>query len=270
MKNIKQALSEFLSPNGTLLRYSLSYCFLLSLLPTLIVGISFFQNSILDTESILPIIYQYIPENLIKPFIDYIMDKDFNNIVSLVISLAVSCYVASNALYSFLLISAKNESFDTYNILIRIKSVILFVVMFLGIIGIGLITHFLNLGIMITLSVGLVVSLYLFFRTLSFRKRPLSFGVIGAIFTSIAILLLGQLFFYIIVKFTTYESVYGPLSSIVVLLLSAYVISSVIYLGYCLNYAFANKTEKEEVKHKVLYQTGENIINKLKSLVIRK
>ncbi len=267
MKKIKWVISEFLSLEGSLFTYSLSYCFLLALLPSLSIGIMLFQNSVLDIEDLLGLAYQFLPKDLIQPFVEYILDKDYNTAISLTISLIISCYVASKGLYSFMLISAKHESFETYKTLIRIKSVILFFILVSGVIAIALITHLLHLEIMITFGVGLVIILYLFFRMLSFKKRAITFGLVGSIFTSISIVLLGQLFFFIIFRFTSYKNVYGPLSSVVILLLSVYIIACVIYIGYCLNFAYTKDPQKDQYKYLCIYRFGERIIDRFKVLI---
>ena len=59
------------------------------------------------------------------------------------------------------------------------------------------------------------------------------------------ILCLASLFITIINHFTSYQDVYGPLASLVTLLLAIYLISCIIYFGYCLNIVFEEDYGKE-------------------------
>lgn len=267
-KTIK-TFQEFFSQEGRLFRYSLSYCFLLALFPTLIITVILFQNNILDIHNILPFVYQFIPQEVIEPFIEYVMSKDYHTLTSMIVSLVVSSYLASNSFYSFMLISANHEEFETYGILIRIKAIILFAIFVLGIAGVAIATHVLQLHFVLIVLIGIFVVFYIFYRTLSFEKRPWQYGLPGAIFTTLALIVVGYLFLYIISIFTSYENIYGPLASIMILLLSIYVVSSIIYFGYCLNDNFAFSHSEKEYKNIKYYCFGEKWLGKLEDLVMR-
>lgn len=266
IKRFTAAFFEFFSQEGSLFRYSLSFCFLLALFPTLIVVLVLFQNDILDIQKVLTFIYQYLPQELLEPFVQYVMAKDYSNIISVIITLIVSGYLASNSFYSFMLISANHEEFKTYGILIRIKAILLFTMVVVGLLIIGVTTHILQLNRLITLLVVFLFGLYVFYRTLSFERRPWQFGLAGAIFATIAMALVGVLFFYIIKTFTSYHTIYGPLASVVVLLLSIYVFSSIIYFGYCLNDVFPFSYPNKKIKMAKFYEYGEYYIDKITTI----
>ena len=136
--------------------------------------------------------------------------------------------------FSFLLISASHEHVEVPKWSIRIKSVIIFVLMaFLFIACAYIATNFLIFTVYFSGIMLLVF--YFMYRTLSFRKRDWSFGLAGAMFSTIGVLLLATLFVMIVTKFTSYQDVYGPLASLVTLLLAIYLISCIIYFGFCLN-----------------------------------
>lgn len=263
IKKFTEAFFEFFSQEGSLFRYSLSFCFLLALFPSLIVVIVLFQNEILDIQKVLTFVYQYLPKELIEPFVEYVMAKNYSNILSVIITLSVSGYLASNSIYSFMLISANHEKFETYGILIRIKAILLFIIIIVGVLVIGVTTHLLQLNILITILVVFIFGLYVFYRTLSFERRPWQFGVPGAVFSTVAMILVGLLFFYIIKTFTSYHTIYGPLASVVVLLLSIYVFSSIIYFGYCLNDVFTFSYPIKKIKMARFYEYGEYYIDKI-------
>ncbi len=269
MKKINKVFGQFFSLEGSLFRYSLSYCFLFALLPGLIVALLLFQFSVLGVDELLAFLYHYVPEDLIKPFVNYIMQTDYSSVIALVVASVVPCFVASKSFYSFMLISAKEEGFVTSNILIRIKSFGLFVVFLASILGISLVTHLLKLHPSLSFGIGLVLLFWWFYRMLSFEKRPFHYGFLGAAFSTVAILIVSYGFIKIVSKFTSYSSMYGPLASLVMLFLVVYVVSCVVYFGYCLNLIYGK--HKEVIQHKSMwfYRTGEAIITKGKSLLFR-
>lgn len=269
IKKFMDAFLEFFSQEGSLFRYSLSFCFLLALFPSLIVVVIMFQNEILDLQKILPFIYQYLPKEIIQPFIEYITAKDYTNLMSVIFTLSLSGYLASNSFYSFMLISANHEKFDTYGILIRMKAILLFCLVVIAIMVAVIISQVFGISIFITGLVVVLGGLYLFYRTLSFQRRPWNYGLPGAILATVMMVIFGILFFYIIKTFTSYHSIYGPLSSVVVLLLSIYVFSSIIYFGYCLNNVFSFCYPNKRIKMAKFYRHGEKWIDKIKNIISR-
>ena len=59
------------------------------------------------------------------------------------------------------------------------------------------------------------------------------------------------------------QVLYGPLASIVVLLISIYLISSIIYFGYCLNHEYTKYVKKPEYKGSWYYNSGSWVIRKV-------
>ena len=129
MQRLKNVIKKFISPQGNLFRYSSSFCFLLALLPGLIIVLKIFQNEILNNPELINFLYSYVPEKLLAPFIQYILSREYNTYLSMIISLSLSIYLASNACYSFMLISMNDEGFSTYGILIRIKAIFMFILL---------------------------------------------------------------------------------------------------------------------------------------------
>lgn len=264
MKKFMQVIRMYLSLEGSLFRYSLSFCLLLALLPTLIIAILLFQNFIFDFQDLLSVLYHFLPEDLLQPFVNYIMDKNFSSIISIIVSLVAAIYIASKSFYSFMMISAAHEEFETRNILLRIKSFMMFVFFLGGIIGTGVIIHFFQIDPYLSYSVGLMGVFYFLFRALSFEKRPYSYGVVGAIFSTAGIVLVEWGFLTIVKTFTSYQNVYGPLASLVVMFLSIYIVSSIIYFGYCLNQEYGTHLPEKQIKSVWFYEYGEKFLNKFK------
>ena len=133
MERFQRVVMKFISPQGNLFRYSLSFCVLLALLPALIIFLKVFQTDILSGHNLINLLYDYVPETILAPFVEYVM--------SLIISMGFSIYLASNAFYSFMLISMTDEGFDTYAILVRIKAIVVFVLLVIGLVGLTLFNY---------------------------------------------------------------------------------------------------------------------------------
>lgn len=269
MMGIKQTFTQFFSMHGSLFRYSLSFSLLMALFPTVIVIITLFQYGILDINVILPTMYQYLPQDLLEPFVDYILSKESSNFISLIISFSITCVLASKSFYSLMLISANMEGFKTYKILIRIKSAILFIAAVVIIGSIAFIATILRLSYVYSTLFSLFIALYLLFRMLSFRHRDIYYGILGALFSSVSIVLVGVLFTYIVSNYMTYQNVYGPISSMMTLILMIYIISNILYFGYCLNFAYGKDSGVKAYKSIQFYHFGEQVIDSFKKVFKR-
>lgn len=263
MKPLVKVIKKFISPQSNLFRYSLSFCLLLALLPSLIVILKIFQNDLLDADKLVSLLYDYVPKILLEPFIKYVLSQEYGTFVSLIVSSAFSIYLASNAFYSFMLISMTDEKFETYSILIRIKAIILFLLLIFGIVTLAFFSYITGINTTIVMLGGLFIIFYFFYRFLSFEKRPLSYGLLGAIFTSAGIVLIGVFFFYVVDHYTRYYALYGPLASLVIMLISIYLISNVIYFGYCLNHEYGKSDDDIKYKHLYYYQVGNRLIDQI-------
>lgn len=264
MVKIKILFQYFSSFEGSLFRYSLAFSFLLALFPMLIVIVMLFHNSIFDIDILLDYLYRFIPEDLMQGFITYIMDKSYTNIVTLVISLVVALNLASRSLYSFLLISANYEGYNLPKFVIRVKAYILFIVLMLSVGVIGFIASFLHYPAFVSMGFGLFIVCFLLYRILAFEKKPLHYGLLGAVFATLAIWATSQLFLTLINLLTSYNNVYGPMASLLIALLSIYVVSSIIYFGYCLNLVYGPVYSNQTYKHEKLDLFILNTLTKIK------
>ena len=173
-----------------------------------------------------------------------------------IVSMIISFWLASRSNYSFLLISSKREEVLIPKWIIRAESYLQFLVVTVYVIGAAILItslSFMDPWLMpVVYLIAAFFGFYMFYRFSSFLKREKSYGVVGALAATLGVLLIGILFFEIINRFTNYDNVYGPLSSLVILFLSIYLIASVIYIGYILNQAFASKPSGEIRNSQVL------------------
>ncbi|MDF9824012.1 membrane protein [Breznakia sp. PF5-3] len=267
MQKFKLVLQQFSSFEGSLFRYSLAFSFLLALFPVLIVIVMLFHNSVLDVGLLLDYLYHFVPEKLIEDFVVFIMDKNYPSTLTLILSLVAALNLASRSIFSFMMISAKNESYNIPKLFVRVKSYILFIVLVVSVGFIGVLASFFNYPASVTFGIGLFVLFYILYRTLTFEKRPLHFGIIGAIFSTVSIMLASQLFLLIVDHFTSYQNIYGPMASLVIALLSIYLIASLIYFGYCLNWVYGPCYPERTYKHEKLYDTMMDIISNIKKKI---
>lgn len=275
MDKVKGMISEFMSPESNLFIYSLSFGLLLSLAPSLIVFAMMFKwGYFLDINVILEMLNElHLSTNLqvqVEEVFAEFMNKDYG-FVPAITTLCLSFWLASRSIYSFLLISASHEKVDVMKFSIRIQSIVMFVIfvalLIAGIICATLLYYVVDVSLLPLLAVLIMVPVFtIMYRALSFRKRSLSFGIIGGLFTTTAVILLSYLSFILINQMIAYNRIYGSLASLVALLLVIYIISSVIYLGFLLNLIFEESYGKEEtlpMKHLKYYIVCERMYYKL-------
>ena len=252
MHKIRTLIEQFASFEGSLFCYSLSFSFLLALAPALTIFVMLFVIFYLDPQIIIEFGTKFLPADYITPYVDFILSKEVSGLVPLITTLAISMWLASRSIYSFLLVSAQHEEITYPKWSIRIKSLIVSLVLCGYVIASIYALILLGTWLPYLMPAGvcaiLLIAFILFYRTISFEKKELSYGAVGGLFATISISGVGYLFFYIVNRFTSYSLVYGPLASLVVLLLSIYVISSIIYFGYLLNVVFEDKTEHPRMK----------------------
>lgn len=252
MDKIKKLIEQFTSFEGSLFCYSLSFSFLLALAPALTIFVMLFVLFYLDPQIIIEFGTRFLPAEYITPYVDFILSKDVTGLIPLVTTLTISMWLASRSIYSFLLVSAQHEAITYPKWSIRIKSLVVALVLcgyvIASIYAAILLSMWFPGLIPLGVSAILLLAFILFYRTISFGKKELSYGVVGGLFATISIGGVGYLFFYIVNRFTSYSVVYGPLASLVVLLLSIYVISSIIYFGYLLNVVFEDKSDHPQMK----------------------
>lgn len=221
-----------MSPEGSLFVYAFSYSLLLGLAPFLIISVMVIGNFVFSVDQIVGLLTQYVPANLIQPFIDYILINNFDSLGALLTILGASVWVASKSIHSFLLNSSVRDKVKVNGIMLRVFSLLYFLLIVGVIIGSGIVISVFDVPTALVIPLILVVFFYIFYWLLSFRKIQVKELIMGSLFSTLAIALVGQLFFVIINRFFNYDTIYGPFASVMVLLLSLYIISTIIYIGY--------------------------------------
>lgn len=227
------------SLEGSLFVYALSFALLLAIAPGITVFVVSFEFLNLDVQQLMVFTSRFLPAEYILPFVEFLMNKSDVSQLASFISMGFSLYLASRCIYSFLMIAAKEEQVDYPKWSLRIYSVFWFLLIYLygmGIVAFATFFSKFHLFIFEICSWGLVAyGFYLFYHYCSFVRRSILYGVVGSLFTSVSIYLVSLLFFNMVNMVTDYDSIYGPLASFMILLLSVFVISSIIYYGYLLN-----------------------------------
>ena len=256
MNKLIQCFEEITSHEGSLFIYSLSYSLLLTIAPAITIFVAFFSVFVLDVDLIVETLSLFLPSEYIAPFVDFLLNKESINTMTSIVSMIISFWLASRSNYSFLLISSKREEVLIPKWIIRAESYLQFLVVTVYVIVAAILItslSFMDPWLMpVVYLIAAFFGFYMFYRFSSFLKREKSYGVVGALAATLGVLLIGILFFEIINRFTNYDHVYGPLSSLVILFLSIYLIASVIYIGYILNQAFASKPSGEIRNSQVL------------------
>lgn len=272
---LKAMIIEFFSSESNLFVYSLSFGLLLSLAPSFIIfAILFKWGSFLDINVVLELFKELHLSVELQAMINEIFMEFLNKeygFLPAISTLIVSFWLASRSINSFLLISANHEKVEVLKFSIRLRSIFLFII-FVGLLIGGIVFatfvyYMVDPSLLPLLAALLMVPLFtMMYRSLSFRKRSMTFGLIGGLFTSIALIVLCYLSFIIINQMIRYNRIYGSLASLVALMLVIYIISCTIYLGFLLNLFFEETYGKEEtlpLKHKRYYAYCERIYEKI-------
>lgn len=275
MEKLKAMIIEFFSSESNLFVYSLSFGLLLSLAPSFIIfAILFKWGSFLDINVVLELFKELhlsaeLQSTINEIFMEF-LNKEYGFLPA-ISTLIVSFWLASRSINSFLLISANHEKVDVLKFSIRLRSIFLFII-FVGLLIGGIVFatfvyYMVDPSLLPLLAALLMVPLFtMMYRALSFRKRSMTFGLVGGLFTSIALIVLCYLSFIIINQMIRYNRIYGSLASLVALMLVIYIISCTIYLGFLLNLFFEETYGKEEtlpLKHKRYYAFCERIYEKI-------
>lgn len=253
MRKIAACIRQINSFEGSLFIYSLSFSLLLTIGPALIVFVASFQWLNMDVEILVSKLAQFMPIELIGPFIEFLLNKSSLSVWVSLVSMGVSLFLASRCVYSFLLIAISIEKVNYPKWSIRIYSVFEFVLIYLYVIGCIVLTSLLAqisfVYIPLLYFAAALFGFYSFYHLCTFKDRGRAYGLAGALFSTVSIYLAGLLFFQIVYRFTNYDSIYGPLASLMVLFLSVLVVSVIIYVGYVINTQFINQKKEKDRKN---------------------
>lgn len=245
------------SHEGTLFIYAFAYALIVGIAPLLIILVLIASNLVLDIDSMVSILSLYIPTDLITPFINYIIEIAPQDIILLLSLSFVSFWVASKSIYSFLLETSRIEDVKSQAAIVRVISVIYFMIIILGGSLVIALLRYLPPYNYITLPLILWLLMMVFYRMISFKFSEFIDVYMGSAIATAGLIVLGKLFFIYVNDFSNYQSIYGPLASFMILLISVYFISYIIYLGFCVNVQFYKEREDDTIKRKLIYRISE-------------
>lgn len=261
MKKLQGVIKEFMSQESNLFIYSLSFGILLSLAPSLLIFAMLFNFGQLDINVLIDVLIEiHFPVEEVELIFNEFMSKDYS-LIPAISTLCVSFWLASRSIYSFLLISANHEDIDVMKYAMRIQSILMFMafaaILVAGVVFGTFFYRFFDASLLPLFAAAFLVPVFtLMYRSLSFCKRSLTFGLIGGLFSTTAILIMSYFSFIILRRFITYQGIYGPLASLVILLFVIYLISGIIYFGFLINLVFEDSYDKKvalPLKHEWYY-----------------
>lgn len=259
------------SHEGTLFVYAFSYSIIVGIAPFLILAVIIAGNLFLEVESMIEIISHYIPADLIGPFISYIQEVAPSDIVLIVSLSLASLWVASRSVYSFLLESSRIDEISIQKLVLRLISMGYFLLIILGTFVVVFLLNYLPPYNYITIPLLLWLMMMSFYRLLSFRFTSFRDVYMGSAFATFGLLVMGKIFFVYINNYSNYASIYGPMASLMILLISCYFISYVIYLGFCINISFFDREmHSEDIKRKLAIRISNFSIRKFVLRYLRK
>lgn len=238
MKFILEWLKDVNSFEGSLFIYSLSFSLLLTIAPAIIVIVFSFELLELNIYGVVEGMALFIPDDVLYPFVDFLIHDNEHSMVASVVTTVLSLFLSSRCIYSFLLIASRYEKIEYPKWSLRIFGIYEFICIYLyGIICVMLnvlVFHPLRLSAVLYFGASFI-GFYIFYHLCTFKLREWTYGLAGAFFSTFSIYFVGLIFFRMIRYFTNYENVYGPLAGIMLLFLSVFVISMIIYSGYVVN-----------------------------------
>lgn len=242
------------SHEGTLFIYAFAYALIIGVAPFLIITVLVTSTLLLDMNAMVNLLAHYIPTDLIEPFVLYVKQIAPSDLILLISLSSVSFWVASKSVYSFLLEASRVDRVHIQAFILRIVSVIYFMVIVLGAIGFFVLFRFLPPYNFITVPIILWLMMMSFYRLVSFKFSSFSDVYMGSAIATAGLIFLGRLFFVYVNNFSNYQNIYGPMASLMILLISIYYISYIIYFGFCVNVVFYEANDEESIKEKLVYK----------------
>lgn len=265
---IKALYRRYVDDNLSQVGGQLAYFFILSLFPLLMLLsqiIGMLDISVLDVGAML---FGVLPEDMIDIILDYITYvQQSTNPGIFTFSAVSSVYIASKALTS--IIYALNKAYrvdvNTTNIQKTIVSFVFTLLVMISIIlSLLLITVgkplFLKISVFLNIDTifletwtlfrwtvafsALFITLFAIYSIIPFEKFPKKYNIIGAIFTLISWMFLSLGFAYYVNNISNYSKIYGPLGTVMLLLLYLYFAGIIIVLGGELSHILAQRNIK--------------------------
>lgn len=244
---IRDIIKEITSYEGSLFTYAFAYSLILGIAPFLIITVVFLSH-VIDVSIITEVVQKFIPEELIMPFIEYVTSSTPSDWFVIISLFALSIWLASRSVYSFLIWISVKEEVEVNRIKLRILAILYFVAIILLIVGMVMIAGFIKIFTQLALVIIFFLMIYLIYSLLTFKKIYFKGIIYGSSFVAVVLSILGRSFFTYIYNHTNYQTIYGPLASIMIMLISSYIISFIIYTGYAINASNSPPNQQRENK----------------------
>lgn len=223
--------------DATLFIYAFAYSLIVGIAPFLIIAVVFLGSRFTNVDVLIDFLARYVPADLINPFIGYISSFDIDGQLYLFVSiLSVSLWVGSKSIYSFILLSSEYDDVKISHIILRILSLFYFILLIITIMGIGFIATLSGIPLRLWILPTMIVFFCIFYLMTSFRVRSFLRVLPGAVIASVLLSTLGRVFFAYINQFGNYQNIYGPLASVMILMISCWIIAWIVFLGYTVNF----------------------------------
>lgn len=246
LSRLKKIYDLITANEGQFFIYAFAYSLVLGLAPLLITAILLLGN-VISIESLVTVLEQYLPRDIIVPFIEYIRMTRPSELMMFISAVVVSIWMGSKIVYSYLIYSSNILKIKINGFILRLVSIVVLLVLLFGVGAIVFVLSYIKIFNFIIYPLLVFLLLFTFYWIISFNKIKIRFLLLGSGVASIFFYLLGSFFFLYVNNMSNYQSVYGPLASIMILLIACYLISFIIYLGYCVLISFSDlDTELEK------------------------
>ena len=240
--------------DATLFIYAFAYSLIVGIAPFLIIAVVFLGSRFTNVDVLIDFLSRYVPADLINPFIGYISNFDIEGQLYLFISiLSVSLWVGSKSIYSFILLSSEYDDVKVSHIILRILSLFYFILLIITIMGVGFIATLSGIALRLWILPTMIVFFCIFYLMTSLRVRSFLRVLPGAVIASGLLNVLGMVFFNYVNQFSNYQNIYGPLASVMILMISCWIISWIVFLGYTVNFVLY-PTESEATMYGIRFR----------------
>lgn len=255
MTKLKILFKMYTSHDSQIFQLGFAYSILLSLVPILIIFIVLFNRFALDIDAIVEIFGQVIDTDLLNSFIKFFTAENSGEFLSLIILLIISFNLGARAFMTYLYLTQRIESNHYRWWFLKLRALQGLLTLIITVVASVYITTQLGLNNSFVQFLVFITALLLLYRFLALEHRSLLDVYKGALVAAVGLYLMTFVLYAFFNNIFNYQSIYGPLASLMVLLLSIYALAKIIHFGYCINYVFRNKNS--EPKHFWLYEKVE-------------
>ena len=274
-KFVKEMYYRLMYDEISLLSANLSYYFILSLFPMLIVALALTPYFKIDQQFLLEKIQSYAPGDLgdyLFDMISEVLNNKNNTIIT--VGIVFTLWSASSGIYGIII--AFNNAFRVRDgriwIVTKIISVILTVLFLVGMfLALALIVFgkqltyilfhkfnldegFYNLWSVInyTLPLLFIFFVFMFLYTMGLNLKLKAISILpGALFATLSWTIVSKLFGYYIDHFSSYIKTYGTIGAFMAFILWLYITGYILIIGAEINAIFHNY----KVEHRVFEET---------------